>query len=69
MFGGWLGKGIKLLGFNLAVTSSQGTPSLESMWLVQYWRILYWRCDRKSANPPNIIPRQYFRLYGSMKLD
>ena len=24
----------------------------------------YWRCDKKSVNPPNIIPRQYFRLYG-----
>ena len=24
----------------------------------------YWQCDKKTANPPKIIPRQYFRLYG-----
>ena len=28
------------------------------------WRILIWRLAGRSAKPPNLIPRQIFRLYG-----
>ena len=62
MFGGLLEKRKKsqLADINLAVTVRLPRLLRESTRLVQYWR-----CDKESANPPNIIPRQYFRLYGS----
>ena len=58
MFGGLLEKGkkLELADINLVVTGRSPRLLWESTLLVQYWR-----CDRKSANPPNIIPRQYFR--------
>ena len=61
MFGGLLEKGRKLhlVDINLPVTVRSPCLLRESTRLVQYWR-----GDKKSANPPNIIPRQYFWLYG-----
>ena len=55
IFGGLLRK-LQLADINLAVTYI-ATPSPGG-------GADYWRCDKKSANPPNIIPHQYFRLYG-----
>ena len=31
----------------------------------KFWRILIWWLLRLSANLPNLIPRQIFRLYGT----
>ena len=30
----------------------------------EIWRNLIWRLQRQTAEPPNLIPRQIFRLYG-----
>ena len=58
---------LQLADINLAVTVQSPCLLWESTQLAQYWRIYYWLCDKKSANPANIIPRQYFQLYGSFK--
>ena len=30
----------------------------------KFWRILIWQLLEQTAKPPNLIPRQIFRLYG-----
>ena len=54
-----------LVDIYLAVTCSRGTIATPSPGGYEHASTLaqYWRCDRKSANPPVIIPSQYFRPY------
>ena len=56
MFGGLLeNRKLQLADINyLAIQVRSPRLLRESTQLAQYWR-----CDRKSANLPNIIPRQY----------
>ena len=34
----------------------------------KFWRILIWRLLKQTTKPPNLIPRQIFRLYGILPL-
>ena len=50
-----------LANFNLAVRYGIAIRIYASK---KFWRILIWRLQRQTAKPPNLIPRQIFRLYG-----
>ena len=59
---------VKILAdLNLAVQKGIAIHIVQPCSYMKYWQILIWQLQRQTTKPPNLLPRQIFRLYSMLQ--